>query len=533
MIQRINRLRSFGIYRDFNGDAPPAVPGFKKRNLIYGWNYSGKTTVSRLFQCLQFPDRPIPYANGRFTIQLSGGAQVTETNRQIQIPVRVFNRDYITANFQAEHTAPAVFIVGEENLALRARLESLRRAQEQLRGRAQERQAQIDRISSTDSGAGTARASAVGGLLGVRDFRRPDLEARIREVRNNLTAFILTDDQRQSAIATFQAGNQFSELPQIRHSLLDLTVEISAVNTLLRRTASFDAIQGLSSNPELQDWLGKGLTLHRQTPTCLFCENTLPPARLDQLQRHFSTAYKQLTADIDAKVSHLSTARFELPRLDAMQFLQSVRHQVRQDLGLLATWLEYCNSLIRSLLGALQQKRISLEATLSWDGDVSRLEEGTLIIQRLEANLELHNQQVRNMGTVRRDTRASIERHFSAIHFQEQQLALHEEQITDLRRQIQYAANAGQRLERQAQQITAQIDRAARGAERFKELVNFLLRGSEIHVESRNEMEFQLKRGAVPADKLSDGEKNGHRICLLCHKPRRGRRKYRQHGRLY
>jgi len=49
MIKCINRLRDFGIYRDFNGGEESPVPPFKKFNLIYGWNYSGKTTISRLF----------------------------------------------------------------------------------------------------------------------------------------------------------------------------------------------------------------------------------------------------------------------------------------------------------------------------------------------------------------------------------------------------------------------------------------------------------------------------------------------------
>src|SRR5690606_9067081 len=129
----------------------------KKRNLIYGWNYSGKTTISRLFQSLQFQDRPIPYPAGRFTIQLSDGTQVTENARQIQSPVRVFNRDYITANFQAEHTARAVFIVGEENLVLRQRLTALQTAQQQLLERKQRYQSQIDDTNSVLSSSGTAK----------------------------------------------------------------------------------------------------------------------------------------------------------------------------------------------------------------------------------------------------------------------------------------------------------------------------------------------------------------------------------------
>ena len=34
MIQRVQRLRDFGIYRDFAGDEASGVPVFKKRNLM-------------------------------------------------------------------------------------------------------------------------------------------------------------------------------------------------------------------------------------------------------------------------------------------------------------------------------------------------------------------------------------------------------------------------------------------------------------------------------------------------------------------
>ncbi|MBI1321124.1 MAG: AAA family ATPase [Candidatus Hydrogenedens sp.] len=52
MILRIDNLDDFGIYRSFQWGS---LPSFAKNNLIYGWNYSGKTTLSRLFQVLEAP----------------------------------------------------------------------------------------------------------------------------------------------------------------------------------------------------------------------------------------------------------------------------------------------------------------------------------------------------------------------------------------------------------------------------------------------------------------------------------------------
>ena len=47
MIKRIKTLQACGIFRDFRwGD----LPEFAKFNLIYGQNWTGKTTLSKILQ---------------------------------------------------------------------------------------------------------------------------------------------------------------------------------------------------------------------------------------------------------------------------------------------------------------------------------------------------------------------------------------------------------------------------------------------------------------------------------------------------
>lgn len=507
MIQRINRLRGFGIYRDFCGDAQTSVPAFKKRNLIYGWNYSGKTTISRLFQSLQWHDRPLAYLSGRFTVELSNGVFVSEVNRLTQIPVRVFNREYISANFQAEHTAPAVFIIGEDNLARRERLNALQTAQQRLSEREQQYQTEINQIDSEVASAGTYRARIVGEVLGVRNFRRDHLDSRLREVRRSPSAHLLSDDRRLATIEMYRAGDQFVAINPVPITPPNIGEEIEAVQELLNRTASFEAIQGLRENPNLERWLDTGTRIHEHVTECQFCGGNLSQQRLETLRRHFSTAYQELLAAVDQRIAHLNALRFEAPRISAMEFLQEIREGARQELERLSSWLEYCSDIRQSLVARLQDKRAALETSLTWQGDESRIAEGAIAAAALNAGIQRHNENVLNMGTVKQNARVAIERHFAAVHFEEQQIATRENEIGILQKKMRNAAAGRQRLERTAQHIAAQIDRAARGAGRFKELVNFLLRGSEIHVESRDELQFQLMRGTVPADKLSEGEK--------------------------
>ena len=46
----MSRLRGCGVFRNFGW--PTDLPEFGRHNLIYGWNGTGKTTLSRLFRDL-------------------------------------------------------------------------------------------------------------------------------------------------------------------------------------------------------------------------------------------------------------------------------------------------------------------------------------------------------------------------------------------------------------------------------------------------------------------------------------------------
>ena len=76
MITKAPKLRNFGIFQDLIWKAD--IPEFKRFNLIYGWNRSGKTTMSRCFsacekQTISFNRYP---NNGEFELKLDNGLDV-------------------------------------------------------------------------------------------------------------------------------------------------------------------------------------------------------------------------------------------------------------------------------------------------------------------------------------------------------------------------------------------------------------------------------------------------------------------------
>ena len=76
---------------------------FSKMNVIYGRNYSGKTTLSRMFRCIEMKQLPNNYHNGIFTIY----STITNTNLVCSDKVRVYNMDFVKENsswLSNEHT---------------------------------------------------------------------------------------------------------------------------------------------------------------------------------------------------------------------------------------------------------------------------------------------------------------------------------------------------------------------------------------------------------------------------------------------
>ncbi|HQE50428.1 MAG TPA: AAA family ATPase [Fervidobacterium sp.] len=118
-IARFEEIRDFGIFSDSICDSK--VNNFKKYNFIYGWNYSGKTTLSRLFRCLENKRIHPDFPNVRFKLKTDSDP-ITERNIEEEYEeeynVRVFNEDFIEENFKwhsEEHQIESILILGKES----------------------------------------------------------------------------------------------------------------------------------------------------------------------------------------------------------------------------------------------------------------------------------------------------------------------------------------------------------------------------------------------------------------------------------
>lgn len=106
------------------------VQSLKKLNIIYGRNYSGKTTLSRVFRSLEKGEIPWRYEDASFVVR---GEQGDLSHQQLTghaYDIRVYNRDFVTENLsfltdQRAGNIQTFAIVGSENNALAGRIATL------------------------------------------------------------------------------------------------------------------------------------------------------------------------------------------------------------------------------------------------------------------------------------------------------------------------------------------------------------------------------------------------------------------------
>lgn len=505
MIRRLPEIRGFGIFRDFRWDEP--LPDFECLNLLYGWNYSGKTTLSRVFQAMEAKSVPPAHSSGYFVAAIDGQPALNSRDLAASPPVRVFNAEFVRRNFQQEHTAPAVFIIGEENVVLRNRLDIYRSRRDRVARLEKEYRDRRNELEARFQKAGTDRARDVGELLGARNFRRPDLEARLAQVRSNPDRYALSEDDVSTRLQTVRSLDHYEELQPLTMDLPDLVGLSQDVNALLGERPSNTAITRLKEDSAVEAWVRQGVALHPSPGMCEFCSNQLSPERLLQLQAHFSEAYEKVVREAGELARDLRAIGFADISLDELRVVPAHRDDFVRARQQFSAWLQWAKQIRDELAAACDKKRTSVESVTSWQGDLTRASEGVPILGTANQAIESHNSALRGVDAGKAQARVELERHYAAAFLVDAAVEQVESDIRDLARGVSRARTLQARLNSAIDDLDARTSQSSIGASRLGELVKYLLAGSDLEVTSVGDASLQVMRAGHPAVQLSEGER--------------------------
>ena len=504
MITKINKVEDFGVFKSFDGSG---LTEFKAFNLIYGWNYSGKTTLSRVFRCLEKGKLHDDYLSATF--ELESQAERYDNTFVTKPNIRVFNSDFIKENLKwDEENIEPIFILGAENIELQKELgekeKGLAKAFEDLEEEKRLRQEKSNRISAIV----TSKARDVGTLLGIRPFDSRHFVAvvdRVKTTPNTLNTAEF-DKYKVQALSTEQKPS-ISELKISKGDLTKLITEVE--NILHRQAASNKKIQNLLNNKSISDWVETGKGLHGGKTDCEFCGNALPTDLMTKLNEHFSKDYDLLKSEIEAKLKNLEASKVSLtiPLQVETAFYTDIQPDFAIQKPLLEIEINGFDSSIDSLINDLKAKHDKpfdrLELTKANDNKTE-----------LETALAKFNEVIKtneNRTTdFTRDKSAAIEKlkeHFAAdFEITETYSAIQTQLVNE-----QASINTKEGLiEAQRQGIAvikAQLSESVKGAGKVNDYLKIFFGTDDMHIEAAADNKFKLVRGTLVAKNLSEGEK--------------------------
>lgn len=332
MINQID-IASFGSFQGLEWkksvrDGGKNVKPFQRLNIIYGRNYSGKTTLSRVFRALEMRRIPLNHFSTSFTIYGDKGNVTQASLGTHNYDVRVYNRDFVNDNLsflvnqQIGGEIKTFAIVGEKNkeiddaiAAIDAKLGSVE-GKAGLRFDLEAKKKERDRSKSSYSTASSALEDKLRSHANDKIKKNRQYGAAVYNIESIKKDIILIKKPGFVALTTEEQAAKHSllkqeALPDITNTLtiaLQFETLRAAVEPLLSQTITpTKPIQELLNDSVLQLWVKQGIGHHRdKRDTCAFCRQELPPDLWQVLDQHFSKESGDLETALDAAISSVS-----------------------------------------------------------------------------------------------------------------------------------------------------------------------------------------------------------------------------------
>ena len=510
VVNRFSRLRAPGVFHDFKW--PTDLPEFGRYNLIYGWNGTGKTSLSKILRALELRT---DLSTGQAVLRIQGTDVKGEAFASRTMPIRVFNRDFVNESVfrSAGGLMPPIFVVGKESAEKQKEVDRLTEQHhiaavclEDLSSKKKEAEKDLAKfcITAAKQIKDTLRSSDPSPY---NDYDKAQFRKRAEEmvVHGDRASHELKDADKAILRKQIQATPKMT-LSGLTYEMPALASVAANVSKLLGSTVLSSTIGALKVDHELSEWTRTGLHLHNAAggDHCLFCTQRLPAGRLPELEAHFNTEYENFIKRLDSQIDELQSAAEEAAELKwpnkaelHEKFATEYEKAEQALLDARRIACDFFKALIEETGKKKERPFESLESVVSvpsFDCDP---------VDALNSVISKHNDECRNL-----ESRVGTAQDQCALDM----IATDLEEFVCLEKAEKQAGLDVTRAEAEVALITDEISRLGqeisgkrRPAEELnKDLANYLGH-DELQLDIR-ETGYAISRGDEPAEALSEGE---------------------------
>ena len=530
---------------------------FKRLNILYGRNYAGKTTLSRIFRSLETGELPSKYAAPKFRLHGDEGCVEEDlsthgstANRRYD--VRVYNSDFVQDNLsflvsEADGGDIKAFaIIGAENKKIALEIAEINTKLGSIKdktGLYHQREVEkneMDRCAESHKNASAGLESKLRSHAndqiknnrgyGFSTYNIKSIKADIAAVKQ-LGVKPLTVD---GATKHYQLLKQ-DQMPSI-DQLVQINLQLDSISLmaealLSRSIKPTKAIQELLNEATLQAWVKQGIPLHKKKrETCAFCSQDLPHDIWETLDAHFNQESAELESSIHACIDALNHEIQTVPnflKLNFDQFHAEYKSAFEEKKWLLTTYLEVYLQDLTQLENKLNARRNSLFEPVAMSVRRCRLDLIQQCVTDINELIKKHNNRNGSLLVDQESAREKLRLSDVASFIEAIQYDGALKQIETLDSAANSAKNVYEATDLKTQEMEA--DRLNLESRQQDEslgacAVNVLLNnffghdGLELVVrddKAKKAVKFEVMRGDQPAFNLSEGERSLIAFCYF------------------
>lgn len=521
MITKINKLKAFGIFQNFSWNG---LDNFKKKNLIYGWNYSGKTTLSKLFQNLEFKDNNKHFGGSEFdfTIEKDNTTTNLTHNDIVNFPydVKVFNTNYIKRIFTFDvpnsDIQPISFYLGDPSGELDKKIKNLEKKKGQLENIRDNRyQKIVNEFNNYNKTSGKfsvlakdIRENYLDNKLDQNKLNKGVIQHITDSIKDDLPTHILSATEKEKTKLEAIDENTYEIQKEDYSFLVSLDSLALEVKGILEDTAPKSMpFPELDADKTLFDWVQKGIKLHEGETECKFCTKTIPDNRISDLNSYYSIKLKEIQDAIVSTQDKISSEKeklkivfpdkknlgngFQLAYQKAVDNFGETVKKYKTQLSILEKDLKRKTSDYFNNIPVTEIELISFKEDFN----------------EIEKSVKAHNDWLAEFDENKKKALIKILNHYVAEYLQTEDYNRKESDkdlaltiISNINSKI--TTNKADKLA-----LETQLKSSVKGQKELNDILEILLHRDDIKIEIRNN-KFTLERSGHPANNLSEGEKS-------------------------
>jgi len=341
MIKRIEYIRNLAVFKDFNWNKSFAQDGndsFKSINILYGRNYSGKTTLSRIIRALEIGSISDKYDKPEFSVKFSDETIISNNNlSENKETIRVFNEDFVKDNLSfisnPDGDIESFAVIGDNNNKIEAEIAEIQKELginkdgEEKTGLYKEQELKTsscntakndyestkkkleNMLSQKATGDRNIAIKYKSDIYGNQNYNVFNLRNDIQEVLDSSYTHLTAEGKEEKHnLLKETTKDVIPEMPQIENTFSALIIQTK--NLLEKQIGKSEKIEELVKDAVLNSWVKEGKKVHEEKNlrTCAFCGNPITPSRWEKLEKHFDKESTNFYKEIDSLIGGINVA---------------------------------------------------------------------------------------------------------------------------------------------------------------------------------------------------------------------------------